>query len=194
MSEKGTDRIANILTARAAILDFYSDRAGSFTSFFVASIFGLVTLLAIVQGTHREVAHNNPLYYGVLIVISIVIYIAFAYAGRHTFERFAHYADIADKLVMYPIADKVENETIQKSLMDIAELEKLKFETQLECTTNLRKYILRKSKIQDRLFEKKVLSQHFDLLYLVLLGLLGALVYLPKIVDILLLVFPCLAC
>lgn len=82
MSEKERARITNILTARSAILDFYSDRATSFASFFVASIFGLVTMLAIVQGINREGAYDNPSYYGFLIVVSIIVYMAFALKNR----------------------------------------------------------------------------------------------------------------
>jgi hypothetical protein len=194
VSKEETDRIANTLTARSAILDFYSDRATSFASFFVASIFGLVTMLTIVQGINQGGAYGNPSYYGFLIVISIVVYIVFAYAGRYIFKRFAHYADIADKLVFEPRVLNEESETIQKSLFNIAELEKLKWRTQLEGESNLKKYREKTSKVQHQLFAKKALRCRFDLIYSVLVVLLGTLVFLPKIVDILLLIFPCLPC
>ena len=185
------DDIANILTARSALLDFFSDRAGSFASFFVASIFGLATLLTIVQGIKR----NNPLEYGALIVVSFVVYVAFASAGYHTFKRFVHYADIADRLVGYH-ADKLERETARRSLIDIAELEKLKFYTQPEGKewkeTTLKEHFIKQTEKQDRQFARKILKRKFNLLYGGLIGLLWILVFLPKIVDILVLVFPCL--
>ena len=185
MSEKEADETVNVLTARSAILDFYSDRATSFASFFVASIFGLVTMLAIVQWIDRGLAYNIPGYYGLLIGISIVIYVLFAKAGHYVFTRFVHYANIADKLVFEPF--ERGSETIRRSLLDIAELEKLEFCTKTEGQTNLREYLRKRTDRQEKRIEKKVLKTTFDFMYLILVVLLGTLVFLPKIVDVLLL-------
>ena len=185
MPEKETDETANILTARSAILDFYSDRATSFASFFVASMFGLVTMLAIVQWIDRGVAYDIPGYYGLLISISIGIYVLFAKAGHYVFSRFVHYANIADKLIFEP--SKKGSNTIRRSLLDIAELEKLEFCTEFEGQTNLREYLKKRTGQQEKRTVKKALKNAFDFIYFILVVFLGTLVFLPKIVDVLLL-------
>jgi len=75
--------------ATSALLDFYSDRATSFASLMVASVFGIVTLAAIIQ-----VIDNNPIIKG----ISLFPYIAFSYAGYYTWGRFLSWATRADKI------------------------------------------------------------------------------------------------
>jgi len=42
------------VTGRSALLDFYGDRATSFASLFVASIFGLVATSAVIQAVLFE--------------------------------------------------------------------------------------------------------------------------------------------
>lgn len=85
------DRMTDVLTARAALLDFYSDRAVAHASFLVASIFGLVTLMAIVQ-----LMINHAL--NLLIYISLIPFVVFSYLGFHSLRRFGKYASVADKL------------------------------------------------------------------------------------------------
>lgn len=78
----------NLHIARLApLLDFYSDRATAHASLFVASIFGILTMLAIVQGLN-----------GFVVWPSIFVYFALTYAGYFTLVRFNFYAGIAHKL------------------------------------------------------------------------------------------------
>ena len=60
----------------SALLDFYADRASSFASLFVASIFGLVTLSAIIQ----NYAKGNFWWY----MIGGIPYILFVVSGYFT--------------------------------------------------------------------------------------------------------------
>jgi hypothetical protein len=73
----------------AALLDFHSDRATSFASLFVASIFGLVTLSAIIKNI--GIASWQ---YG----FTIIPYLGFLIAGIFTWKRFSYYADIAHQI------------------------------------------------------------------------------------------------
>lgn len=85
--------ITDKLTAQAALLDFYSDRAVAHASFLVASIFGLVTLLAIVQQMVNQTQIQID-----LICFSLMPFYAFSYVGFWTLQRFGKYAAVADKM------------------------------------------------------------------------------------------------
>jgi len=89
--------LANILTARAGLLDFYSDRAVSFASLFLASIVGLVTVLTLVQVIGQSILEPS-LAIIIALCASILVYSIFAYVSYYTFTSFTNYADIADKL------------------------------------------------------------------------------------------------
>ena len=84
-------RLSNQLTAQAALLDFYSDRAVAQASFLIASIFGLITLLAMVQQMINEASL-------LLLSLSLVPFLTFSYLGFYSLQRFGYYAVIADKL------------------------------------------------------------------------------------------------
>jgi hypothetical protein len=75
----------------AALVDFYSDRAVAHASFFVASIFGTLTFLALVTTLQKPV---NEFYY----LVSILLFLGFAYMGYFTLVRFGYYASISDYL------------------------------------------------------------------------------------------------
>ena len=80
----------NLLTAKiSALLDFYSDRAVAHASFLVASVFGLVTLSAMIQ----ELSNHT------LVLISLPLFLGFSYTGYFTLLRFQYYACIAHALV-----------------------------------------------------------------------------------------------
>lgn len=168
--KKAKDETANMLTARSALLDFYSDRAVAFASFFLASIFGLVTVLAIVQGIEDSVF---------LISISLFLFWAFAYAGYYTFQRFRFYADIASKL-----------QAGKGGLKKTARLDKLKFAIETggkkTKTTNLADYLKKKVEEQEQMLGQRFFMRWrdrtikaFDLLYWFLVWVLGMLVYYP---------------
>jgi len=90
MSEKDVP-----VSALSALLDFYSDRATAFASLFVASIFGLVTLSAIIQ----NYIDGNFYWY----IISLFPFIGFAVSGYFTWYRFCFWADMAHKMEYYGI-------------------------------------------------------------------------------------------
>jgi len=78
----------------SALLDFYSDRAVAHASFFVASIFGLVTLLTVIQQLDIYLKwFSVPLFWW-----SIPIFFVFSYTGYYTLIRFNFYASIAGEL------------------------------------------------------------------------------------------------
>lgn len=77
-----------LATRIGALLDFYSDRAVAHASFFVASIFGIVTILAIIQQLGDILS----------VWISIPLFYAFSYMGYYTLTRFGYYADISQRL------------------------------------------------------------------------------------------------
>jgi hypothetical protein len=71
----------SLFTSRvAALLDFYSDRATAHASLFVASIFGLVTVLAIVQAFILV----NPPIERWIVWASEYLFFIFTYVGYFT--------------------------------------------------------------------------------------------------------------
>jgi hypothetical protein len=72
----------------SAVLDFYGNRATSFVSLFVASIFGIVTLSAIVQVIQSVIP----------VFLSIIPFVIFSLAGYYTLERYFYYGDLAEKV------------------------------------------------------------------------------------------------
>lgn len=76
------------------LLDFYSDRAVAHASFLVASIFGLVTLSAIIQ----QLDFQLMLFPVPLFWLSVLLFFVFSYLGYYALIRFGFYARIADKL------------------------------------------------------------------------------------------------
>lgn len=100
---KGVNTIRDVtddplfVTRIGALLDFYSDRAVAHASFFVASIFGLVTLLTIIQQLNMHLTWVSiPLSW-----YSILLFFAFSYLGYYTLGRFGFYADMSQKLNEY---------------------------------------------------------------------------------------------
>ena len=90
------------VTVLSALLDFYADRAAAFASLFVASIFGLVTLSALIQ----NYSGNNFLWY----IIAGVPYIAFVLSGYFTWMRFRYWADLAHNLEFYGLSEPYKSE------------------------------------------------------------------------------------
>jgi hypothetical protein len=97
--------MANKLAARSALLDFYSDKAAAFAGFFIASIFGLLTMLALVQGIKSLNLSTVPILFGlsidqILVILSFFPVLVFAYMGNYVIRRFNHYSVIADMIEM----------------------------------------------------------------------------------------------
>ena len=77
--------------AEGALLDFFSDRAVAHAGFFLASIFGLVSLAALVW----QLSHDGDLFWAAL---SLIPYQTFAFLGFWSLRRFGGYASMAHVL------------------------------------------------------------------------------------------------
>ena len=77
----------------SASLDFFGSRATSFASLFVASIFGIVTLSAIIQGLNSESLIDL-----LILHLSMIPFAFFAVAGWYTLQKYFHYGDIAERI------------------------------------------------------------------------------------------------
>jgi hypothetical protein len=84
------DDDATNLPVYTALLDFYSNKATSFVSLFVASIFGIITLSAIISGITNS--HQAQ--------VSVIPFVIFSTAGYYTLQRYFSYGEIAEKLRM----------------------------------------------------------------------------------------------
>lgn len=87
--------------AISALLDYYNNRATSFASLLTASIFGLVTLSAIIQFTFDKSFLINPNILTnpiIQIVVSVILYLLFSIACYHTLICYSYYTGLADKI------------------------------------------------------------------------------------------------
>jgi hypothetical protein len=84
----------------AGLLDYYNSRAVSFASLLVASIFGLVTLSAIIQVTFKENIQltNNVIF---SFIISVILYGLFSGAGLYMLKSYSYYTSMADKVKVH---------------------------------------------------------------------------------------------
>lgn len=101
LSEKKfhTDYIKKVIEPDiwAGLLDFYNSRAVSFVSMFIASLFGIVTLSAIIQ-YHLTSFQIIEFWNYFPLAASGILYMAFAFIGYHTLSSFFFYSGIADKI------------------------------------------------------------------------------------------------
>ena len=93
------------IAAESTLLDFYSDRAVAQASFLLAAMFGLVTLLAIVQEMIRQTLMVPSQRLSWLIYVSLFPFWVLAYLGYHTLRRFGSYATAASDLEI-PLRDR----------------------------------------------------------------------------------------
>ena len=107
---------SDVLDVESALLDFYSDRAVAHASFLLASIFGLVTLLAIVQ---QMISQTST----ILICFSLFPFGILAYLGYHTLRRFGAFASNAEELKeqLRKCAPKHVKESLQKRIEETDE-------------------------------------------------------------------------
>jgi hypothetical protein len=94
------------------LLAHYSSRAVAHASFFIASIFGLVTLSAIIQQLSENV---------LFLILSMLLFFAFSYVGYFTMSRFGYYADLAERLAsyglhQYDIMEGIKSPSISRAL------------------------------------------------------------------------------
>ena len=164
----GEPNLPEIIAARSALLDFYSDRAVAFGGFFIASIFGLLTVLTLSQGIGCPIREWEA----VLVVLSIVVYVVFVYIGYYVLRGFSYYVQIADKLEGG--AGGTGN------LRSYAHLEKVIFDEK-NPEDNLSKFLKDEDTKRKRIFGKKVVSniKWFGIAYVLLLSALAIVAYVP---------------
>jgi hypothetical protein len=80
----------------AGLLDYYNSRAVSFASLLVASIFGLVTLSAIIQITFGNATLEISLL--IPLIMSLLLYLLFSVAGLYMLKSYSYYTALADKV------------------------------------------------------------------------------------------------
>jgi hypothetical protein len=104
------------LSAKAALLDFYGNRAVSFASLFIASIFGLVTMVALFQAIGASgFSSGEPIRWSLnfmALLVSGLAYVAFSYAAYYTFSMFSNYASVADVLVRESLHQAAKSENL----------------------------------------------------------------------------------
>jgi hypothetical protein len=88
------------IAARAALLDFYGDYTVSFSSQFLASIFGLITACALINGVLCTLLNGSINWFLITIffIISLVAFLGFVVVSFYTYKRFSYYSDLASKL------------------------------------------------------------------------------------------------
>lgn len=88
------------------LLDYYSSRAVAHASFFIASIFGIVTLSAVIQQLSENVC---------FLFLSMLLFFGFSYVGYFTMIRFGFYADLAASLAARGLRQKKVMEKIRQN-------------------------------------------------------------------------------
>ncbi len=73
-----SNNLSDIIAARSALLEYYSGKASAFGGFFLASIFGLISLLAIIQGLECEPVSTDSILVGTILTgFSLYVFLAF---------------------------------------------------------------------------------------------------------------------
>jgi hypothetical protein len=185
--ERGKCNMFDELSARSALLQFYGQRAVSFASLFIASIFGLITWLAIARGIEVKGAC-----YLIFMVLSSIVYIVFAYASRHTFRRFVYYANIASKLATESKGSVKDYANFEGMDFEIGEkvynglTEELKKEVKKEdgkFRLNFQAYFDDENKKQYQSFVRDLSERRFGIIHSVLMILLWIVVYVPLLIS-----------
>lgn len=169
--KKVEDEFANTLMARSALLDFYGDRAVAFASLFVASVFGIVTTLAIILSIPRIDAY--PYLHPFLIALSNIVFLSFAYTGYYTFKKFALYADIAHRIQ-------------DTSLRQFARLESVPLNARADGKEDVYLWgYMEKKLIEEKnwLWKNFIAKKGFGLPYCILILVLWLVVYIPAFLE-----------
>lgn len=165
---EGEEERNSKVEALVGLLDFYSDRAEAQASFLVACIFGIFTLLAIVQSINSI---QDKMIQHALIILSIFPYVMLSSIGFHCLRRFSVYAATAEKynivLKRYAkpkeIMIKVKGKIKEMSLQDYEE------------------YLSEKYKGIPKKFRR---PRIMIMLYIFIFGLPALFVYLPKLIEL----------
>jgi hypothetical protein len=148
-----------------ALVDFYSNRAVAHASFFIASIFGLITFSAIIQ----QLEGKNIAWF------STVLFLGFSYVGYYTLIRFGYYAILAEELTKVGLKrDEILSKVRDPKVPDPKDKK-----------SNFLQFLDREEKSQGKLlFSKTILSTFNErsklilgLLYWIAVTWLGIIVY-----------------
>jgi len=219
-SNNSSDKSENTVAARAALLDFYGDQTALFASQFVASIFGLVTISAVILTLSQSLSVNPNWYLvGVFVILSLTLYLFFSYAAQYTYRRFTLYASLASHLVVVKNGllaeaklDKLETyykkeayekdkekinkvcEYLESHLPEGTSLCRENWEGEIlkGAWINSRVYLEVVTREQNRAFIKKI-TIHARLtrcLMFLFLTILALITYFPLIISVLKVIFP----
>ena len=169
---------SNKISARSALLDYYSDRAVSFSGFFLASIFGLLTMMALVQG----IECNDVTIQSVFLILSVFPVFTFAYMGWYVMKRFSYYVEIANKI---EIGDMTKE---GNGLRFSAALDEIKCDISNDQGKSEKKDVLQliegNATKQNKLVGKKIItSRWFREIYWILIIILALITYLPSLIK-----------
>jgi uncharacterized membrane protein len=170
---ENSDKIA----ARGALLDFYSNKCIAFGGFFIAIIFGLLTVLSLTQ----VINDKNQCLALFITGFSLLAYCIFGYVGYYVLKSFGHYAQIADKL------EGGASDKDTGSLRDFAKLSEIKFNKGDGTKGNLLDFLEGAYNQRESSIGKKIISHEKRLFssYIFLLIILGIVAYVPLIWKIL---------
>jgi hypothetical protein len=82
----------------SGLLDYYNSRCTSFASLVVASIFGLVTLSAIIQTMFSANFSILSTSNYILIILSLILFLLFSASTMYTLQNYFYYATLSDKI------------------------------------------------------------------------------------------------
>lgn len=79
----------------SGLLDYYNSRAASFASLFVASVFGIITLSAIIQVAFSKFVYSSFIDI-IQVAISIILYLSISTGAYYTLKCYSYYTSLAD--------------------------------------------------------------------------------------------------
>ena len=161
----------DVTGAMSALLGFYGDRATSFSSLFVAAIFGTVTLSAIIQNIKI-----GP----IAIAFSIIPFVFFVGAGFYTLQKYFSYVDIAEKIKSYGLEVPYYQQLRDFHVTEWSDIKGT------YTTDGLSNYLARKSrKISENPIRKQILDKRHALIsmYVVAMIIIGIIVYVSALYN-----------
>jgi hypothetical protein len=151
----------------AGLLDYYNSRAVSFASLLVASVFGLITLSAIIQIVFWD-QNNLTKYYP--LAISIVLYLLFSGSALYMLKCYSYYTRISDL---------IKTEAINKAYF--SDLKKLRvWDDDKKKDSNLAEIMASVEKTHGKSFPKGIIQKwkySFGLIFSVAVVLLALFIY-----------------
>jgi hypothetical protein len=137
------------------LLDYYNNRATSFANLLVASIFGLITLSAIIQLTFVPNFQLTSLAHILQIVFSFLLFLIFSIACYYMLTNYSYYTRIAELIKLYGLQkpnwldfDKIMAPQEENGKLSSAGLVKTTMKIDKEHFNSFPKKLLKHSRIQ----------------------------------------------